>query len=264
MFHAWTKGAYVSGDFSFVGNTGAFAFQLGRLRDAIKKGLIDPDVGTLSKQAQLLCEDCINATPPKGMSEGKKRVQNDMQKIFHPLDPAQFTSKGIQSLIRRSDMSAWNAAATSMRSGPLAGTQAVNPTEQLHTANRDRRGRAKKTNFVTLWKQRGAFKSLLKSAQERVGWAKAGWLRGYLALRGTRAPAWVTRHGLAKGQFIDGRIGGDTTKWFIEVYNDTGWGNRADNSQQIVNVAIRARTHAMESYFNNQMRLASESFGKAA
>jgi hypothetical protein len=230
----------------------------------VRTGLIDPEVGTLSKQAQLLCEDCIKVTPPASVGQGKRRVRFDVEKIFHPLDPAEFRSPSLQKAIRRSSPEAWNALSANFKAGPLAGTVAVVPSPSIHSANRDRRGRAKKTSLVTLWKQRGALKQVLAGALDRVGWAKAGWLRGYFALRGTRAPAWVTRHGLVRGQFFDGRTGADTSNWFIEVRNDTGWGKRGNNSQQIVNAALMARAHSMESYFNTQMRLAAAKFGKAA
>ena len=36
-----------------------FAFRLGKLRDLVRQGLIDPELGTLPKQAQLLAERCM-------------------------------------------------------------------------------------------------------------------------------------------------------------------------------------------------------------
>lgn len=225
------------------------------IRDIVRKGLADPELGTISKQSQLLLEHCMKLTPPKSAAQGRKRVRFDVEKIFHPIDPDDMRSSSFAKLVRRSDPEAWNAMASKMSTGPLAGTQAVYPTPQLHKANRDRRGRAKRTRFVTLWKQRGALNEIKRAAMERVGWAKAGWLKAYQGLKGTRAPAFATKHGHARGIFEDGRA--DLTNPYVGAYNNTGWG-KGGESDRIVSAAMTARTRAMGTYFNTAMRLAAE------
>lgn len=235
-----------------------FGQALQQLRHAAQMGLVDPELGTIGKQAQLLAEHCMRLTPPKDLAQGRERVRKDLRKIFHPVDPQKLTSPGLRRLVYRGDPNAWNAAARHIRKGPLAGTQAVTPDAQLHNANRDSRGRARRTNFVTLWPQRGALNQLIKAARDRVGWGKAGWLRGYLGLGGIRAPAWVMKHGQTRGVFVDGRR--DATRPFVEIRNDTGWGRdggRGTNGDAVVRDAFRARERAMVSYFNAMMRLAS-------
>lgn len=224
------------------------------LKDLVRKGLVDPELGTVSKQSQLLLEHCMKLTPPKGVGEGKRRVKLDVEKIFHPIDPDEMRSPALAKLVRRSDPAAWNAMARKVSTGPLAGTEAIVPTAAIHAANRDRRGRAKRTHYVTLWKQRGALNELVKAAQDRVGWAKAGWLRAYQGLRGTRAAGWFAKHGQIRGIFDDGR---GAQNPYIAAYNNTGWG-KAGESKRIVANAMSARTRAMETYFNTTMRLASE------
>lgn len=221
----------------------------------VRKGLVDPELGTISKQAQLLVEHCMRLTPPKSAAQGRKRVRFDLEKIFHPIEPDDMRSSSFARLVRRSDPEAWNAMASKVSTGPLAGTQAVYPTPQLHRANRDRRGRAKRTRFVTLWKQRGALKDIMRDAVNRVGWAKAGWMKAYHGLMGTRAPDFVTKHGQARGIFQDGRA--DLTNPYVGVYNDTGWG-KGGESNRVVGAAFNARNRAMATYFNTTMRLASE------
>lgn len=225
------------------------------IRTLVRKGLVDPELGTVSKQAQLLVELCMKNTPPKTKGQGQRRVSADVDKIFHPLDPAEFRSPEIAKLVRNSEPDAWNAMARRLSTGPLAGTTAVVPSASLHRANRDRRGRAKRTNFVTLWKQRTTLKELRNAARDRVGWAKAGWLRAYLGLSGKRAPDFARRFAGIKGVFEDGRGAGDNP--YIGVYNDTGWG-KAGESKRIVAASMTARSRAMQTYFNTTMRLASE------
>ena len=234
----------------------AFGYAMGNLTRAVQRGLVDPEIGTLGKQAQLLTEHCMKLTPPNNVGQGKRRVAADVERIFHPIDPKQLTSPGLAELVRRGDPVAWEAAARNIRKGPLAGTVAVVPTPELHQRNRDRRGRAKPTNYVTLWPQRTALRALLRAAQERVGWARAGWLRAYYALGGQRVPSWVARHGAVKGQFYDGR--NDPNGPFVEVRNDTGWGQNRGESERIVNAAMRARARAMQSYFNKMMELSAK------
>lgn len=277
MLHDQLEGGEVI-SLSVIRSTGDFHKALELLRGGVRTGVIGKEIGTLPKQAQLLTEDCMMLTPPGTLNRGKKekgvsfsgaqgvgnnRVLLDMRKIFRPLNPASFISPRLKALIERNDGAGWQAFARNVKAGPLAGTRAVLPTEPLHTENRDRRGRAKKTNFVTMPKQQSAFISVLNRAQAMVGWARSGWMRAYLSLGGTRAPSWVGRHG-ANGVFVDGTRSGDSSKWFIAVYNNTGWGKRGQNSQQIVDIAVRGRIKAMESYFRNQMRLAQAKFANAA
>jgi len=246
-----------------VGNTMRFYDALQRLRGGVKTGLIDPSVGTLPKQAQLLTEDCMKLTPPSNLKQGRDRVGKDVRKIFHPLDAATFRSKSVRAIIEKSNVAGWEAFSRNIKAGPLSNTRAIQPTPSLHIANRDRRGRARKTNFVTLPRQKSSFNKVLGHAQGMVGWARSGWMRAYTALGGMRAPSWVSRHG-ANGVFIDNTKSGNQSTWSISVYNNTGWGKRGQNSQQIVDIAFRGRITAMETYFKNQMRLAAEKFGKAA
>lgn len=225
------------------------------IRTLAMRGLVDPELGTLPKQAQLLTEHCIKLTPPKTVGQGKRRVKYDVERIFHPVDPGEMRSPSVAKLVRRSDAEAWAKFTSNLGKGPMAGTRAVTPTQSLHNANRDRRGRAKRTNFVTLWKERGQLREVIKAAQARVGWAKAGWLRAYRALGGTRVSEWYMRFSHIRGIFINGMS--DPVRPFIGVYNDTGWG-KGGESNRVVLAAMRARERAMQSYYNATMRLASE------
>jgi hypothetical protein len=240
-----------------VGPVGGDSFALGmmNLRQGVRRGLIDPQLGTLPVQARLLTERCMAMTAPGTAAQGKKRVALDVAKIFHPVDPTELRDNRLAGLVRRSDKAGWQAFSDRVKSGPLAGTVAVTPTHALHAANRDRRGRGKRTNFVTLWKQRGDLKRLTKSLQDRVGWARAGWLRAYAALGGTRVGSWVARHGNAPGMYVNGT---SNPRAFIEVRNMTKWSRRGGD---VVAKALAFRARDMNRYFQTMMSLAAR--GKA-
>lgn len=239
-------------------NEGEILFRLDRLRELVRRGLVDPQMGTLTVQGRLLAEHCIRLAPPKNKEQGQNRVKNDWNYIFNPIDPQKIESPGIRRLVIKSDPKAWEAFSDNVKGGPLKRTIAVFPTLNRHAANRDKRGRARrsKSGFVTLLAQQKELSRLIKAKQALVGWAKAGFLKGYLGLGGTRAPAWVTRHGTDAGVFIDERR--NEVNPGVAVYNDTRWGKTNDEGQRIVNSAMRARGNAIKSYYEKMMQLASE------
>lgn len=237
-------------------NENQLAYYMGKIRSAVRQGLIDPEIGTLSKQGQLLAEHCMRLTPPRSVGQGKRRVAIDIRKIFNPVKLTDIHSPSVREIVRSGDVRAWDKFASNRGAGGFYGLTAVeNPSEQLHKVYRDRRGRARRTCFVTLYPQREAIASIIKASQARVGWAKAGWLRGYIELGGTRAPDWVRRHGVIRGQFTDGRNHPENP--FVSVGNNSGWGRYKDENQRIVNAAIRARAAAIKTYFEKMMELAA-------
>lgn len=235
---------------------GQFAYHLGKLRDLARRGLVDPGLGTLSVQGRLLLEKCIQLTPFKSLSEAKKAITRDTDRIFRPLTPEQFTDPRIANVVRVGSAAAWDAIASRMR-GPLGGTRAIVPTRALHKQSLDSRGRPRRTNFVTLRKQAPGLASVRKIAVEKTGWARAGWLHGYLELRGIRAPDWVKRHyPMAPGDFEDGRF--DQAMPYIAARNSTKFFTQRRDSRSIMTAALGARRSAMKAFFEAQMRLASE------
>lgn len=230
------------------------AFRLGNIRKLAQQGLVDPEFGTISKQGQLLTLHCMKLTPPRNEKQGRDRTKADMLRIFNPLKLNGWRDKGLRDIIQSGNKVAWENASRHM-SGDLARTSAVEPTEELHKRWRDPRGRGRKTRFVTLGPQRNALAALIKAAQARVGWAKAGWLRGYYALKGMRVDGWVAKHSTVRGQFVDGRNSPEMP--YIEVANDTGWGRYKEENQRIINGAIRARAQAMKTYYEKMMEIAA-------
>lgn len=272
-----------------IGNTeDAFSYQLGKLRAAVRHGLIDPEVGTLSKQAQLLTEHCMMLTPPRNKSQGDSAIAGD---LFggKRISSARYSSVGLFQRIGGSSLAAPRGEGTTTVGVHLGWERSttirimkqfwrpdasMQEMEAFHKRYRNPRtgrpghisqsviGRWKVQD--QMWVKNATAAAYFRKVKSAVGWARAGWLRAYLALGGTRAPDWVRRHGPVRGQFIDGRLGGDVGKWFIGVYNDTGWGKNRDESSRVVGASLAARANAMKSYFNKMMELASNNFGKAA
>ncbi len=236
-------------------NLDEFAYRIGKLRELVRAGLVDPEVGTITMQARLLAEHCMKLTPPRNLQQGKKRVQRDLEKIFHPVAPSEMESKSLRKIVRAGDAEAWDAFARNVRRGPFAQTQATVPTDELHRKNRDNRGRARRTNFVTLYPHQRTLRDMIRSNQDNVGWAKAGWLRGYIGLGGTRAPDWVMRHTPGNGTFTDARFAADP---MVAVYNTTSWGKKHNEAERIVSNSLKARASAMRSYFERTMKLAAD------
>lgn len=239
-------------------NESEILYRLDKLKELVRRGLVDSDMGTLTVQGRLLAEHCIRLAPPQNKAQGQKRIESDFNYIFQPIDPLKMDSPSVRKLVIKSDPKAWEAFSQNLKKGPLRNTVAVFPTLAKHAQHRDKRGRALRgrDRMVTLFAQQRELKRLIKFKQGLVGWAKAGFLKGYLALGGTRAPAWVTRHGTDAGVFIDHR--GDPVAPGIAVYNDTRWGKTNDEGQRIVNTALRARGRAIKAYYEKMMQLAAE------
>ncbi|NBW14603.1 MAG: hypothetical protein EBR82_42050 [Caulobacteraceae bacterium] len=228
------------------------AMRLEAIRKLGMRGLVDPSLGTVPVQARLLCEDAMFYTPPRNKKQGTDRVKLDYNNIFHPLQFEKFRVPSIAKLIYNGNHTSWEKFASNRNAGELYNTQPVTPNEELHKAWRDERGRARKTRFVTLRPDQSKMRELVKASLEHVGWAKSGWLTGYLALGGTRAPEWVTRHGSQNGTYIDGL---QSDNPYVELYNNTRWGRRKDEATRILNDALTRRSKSMRSFYEKTMEL---------
>jgi hypothetical protein len=242
------------------------AGKVGLMTSLAKKGLIDPALGLLSKQGQLLAEHCIKLTPPRDQAQGEHAVTRDLSfvavgKDLHYLEHVieiTGTATNIRRTLRRKDGTQYivDVDIIDIGGGQIA---------SFHNAHRDARGRiqgsASKRNSATIgrntarnkiWVPKEVYATYLQSLKARVGWAKAGWLYGYHALGGQRAEAWVRRLGAHRGTFTDGRS--DTTRPFVAVTNTSGWG-RGPEADRVTLNAMRSRERAMDRYFQRMMEL---------
>lgn len=235
---------------------GQFHIALDRLRHAVNQGLIDPQLGTLPKQAQLLTELCIKLTPPATQQQGKLRIFRDLRKLFNPLLADAIRdhgNQGLRRLIRGGDREKWNKMASGATKGAFVRTIAVTPTLDMHRQHKLNmlRKNGRRPPWVVLEKDRGALNSVIREVQKRVSWAKSGWLVAYRKLGGTRSPGWVKHN--APGGITIVETG---PRPFIDVRNHTSWGKYGEGDRIVAN-AFATRTTAMHRYFNTMMSLAA-------
>ena len=259
-----------------------FAFRLSRIQQLVHRGLVDPEIGTLPKQAQLLTERCMELTPPfagkngtklegvKAREVGERAVARDISSVIKGRDKGflEFLVdlQGSRTIVNQElKTKTGRTYVVDVDRIDLDGSEIV----PWHKRHRDKRGRVlratSKSNDKTIgrWRSRDTlwtpaenFKAYIKRVQGRVGSAKAGWLLAYIGLGGKRAPDWILRHGMGHGTFIDGTKTPDNPT--ITVGNQTKWGLHNDESGRAVSKAIRDRAMRMNTYFNTMMRLASE------
>lgn len=257
-----------------------FTSVLNDIRTLVRRGLVDPALGTLPKQAQLLTEHCMALTAPRSnkvngikafrthKEAGENAVARDINAIIGARSIGYLES--VIQITGKTD----NVVQTLRNKKGVTYVIDVNRIdlgegrlEAFHSKSRDNRGRVlrarSKSNdsVIGRWKNRDrmwttpdALDAYRKKKQAMVGWAKAGWLKAYLALGGTRAPDWVTRHGTSRGVYVNAM---NTARPHIQVGNATGWGSGA-GATAAVRDAFSARTRAMQTYFNTMMRLAAE------
>ncbi len=158
----------------------------------------------LREESRLLLRDISGLMPPQTQEQGRLAVKRDLLRAFRPLDPRKFeesgtpTGKRIAALIRSRDIGALNALFARMK-GAMAGLRVL-PLSNMQSAHRrlqNARGNIGRSapGYPVLPQD---FAGYLKSVQDRVGWAKAGWLRAAQAV-GFSLPSYVTRHAMAAG-----------------------------------------------------------------
>ena len=250
-------------------NTTEFEAGMQRLREGVRRGIMDPQYGTLPVQARLLAERCQVFTPPRSVGQGKAAVARDLTVIYRPLSHTTFENRSLKKIIRTNNMPAWDAAAQKFGgSHNLNNTRAIPFSSDWHKRNRMSRGRGrrgKKGNlgFVTLGPEGRRARAYMKIIQKRVGWAKAGWNAGIIGFGGTVKGPWISNKGVGGGYFMDGTSSPDP---FVKVGNTTSWAKYGSMGEgnRILGNAIRARARDMQTYFERMMRVAAAKAVKAA
>lgn len=246
---------------------GDVGYRLEGLKDLVRKGLVDPKLGTLPVQCRLLCEDIMAKTPPtsKGVTNdtnarrvGETAIRNDITRLFHPLWADQFEHRPIKKIVAAANLEHWNRMSPYLN-GRLRGTHAVIPSMELHTEFRNKRGRipkslANRPRFVTLEPHHPKIEWVIKRRLAWQGWARAGWLTAYMGLGGVRAPQWVLRHAPGKGAFHNGT--NDPVRPYIGVSNTTRWSRSDVEAQRIVNNALARRAASIKKYADKMAELA--------
>lgn len=246
-------------------NTVEFEAAMQRLRDGVRRGIIDPAYGTLGVQGRLLAERAQTFTPPKNAGQGRAAATKDLMAVYWPVSHTTFREKSLRRIVQKDDRSAWNIV--SRRFGgmsPLRNTDAIGFSPERHARLRNRRGRvrSRRSNLgsVTLGPEGIKSRAYIKDILKRVGWAKAGWNAGIVGLGGVVKGAWISRHAQIRGRLFDGRNDPDP---YIRVLNDTGWAQSRGGTEgnRILRNAIAARARDMQSYFDRMMRVAAKASG---
>jgi hypothetical protein len=241
-------------------STVQFEAAMQRLKAGVREGFVDPQIGLLPTQARLLAERCQVFTPPRNVGQGKAAVSRDISNIFRPLSHTTFRDPSIRKIIRTDDRPAWDKVALNFRgSHNLQNTKAIGFSPAWHTSNRNKRGRAYRAKYgnigvVTLGPEGREARGYLKDKQKMVGWARAGWNAGIIGFGGAVKTAWVSRHGLGQGSFVNGTTSADP---FVQVINSTSWAKRSKEGERIIRNAVAARARDMESYYFRMMKLAA-------
>lgn len=250
--------------FSVEVNTASFEAAMQKLKAAVRDGFVHPSFGTLSVQGRLLAKQVQDLTPPKNQGQGNAAIARDLTRIYRPLDQSTFQDKRLKKIIRTDNRTGWIAASRGMGdSHGLSNTIAISFTPQRHTQNRISRGRAgglangkrgAKDNLgvVTLGAEGRKARAYMKLVMKRVGWAKAGWNTGLIALGGKVKQGWIARHGSGNGGFEDGR---GAREPYIRVSNRTDWGGM--DGERILRKAIEYRINQMIRYSERMSKLAA-------
>ncbi len=226
----------------------------------------------LNEEWPLLMRKVMDFTPPfktKGkpgasdLSVGRAAVAFDIYKTMRPFDPKNIKSKRLKQIVENQEVTAFNAWAKNVKSGPMAGAKAVFFDRQIHLRQRNRRGRVtgRDRNVVVLGEGAALLKRYVKEVQGRVGYAKSGWLKA-LKLVGGKAPGYVEKQGTVGGTVVDDRNNPDAPS--ITAINRTPWAVRKDEGERILADARASRINAIISKIKTKERLARKAAKLAA
>lgn len=229
--------------------------------------LTDKDLPQVMREEMgLLVERCIQLTPPphgKGSQQAAKQlgegaVNRDVNRLFRPMSgnlseygesvfaaakdlASQLRSKRLSEAIERLSAKGDLAGLKKILSNMKVGTGGIlyQATEDIHTKNRDRRGRVRKSSSPYFVSEGKSLARLLALKIKHVGGIKAGWLAAALRYKTKNIPAWVSRHGSGNGSFAEQftKRGG-----FVEAVNSAKGIVVQNSAARIVATAIQTRT----------------------
>ncbi len=224
----------------------------------------------LYEEWPLLIRKVMDFTPPfetggrKGGTDqaiGRAAVASDIYKTMNVFNPAARTRQ-LERIIEKKDIAAFNIVAARSRSPYMKGKTAVAFSPEVHLSQRNRRGRVgRDTKQVVLGSDVGLLKKYVAEVQNRVGYAKSGWLKALLLVGGT-APNYVTKKGTSGGDVIDDHA--DEENPSITAINRTPWAVRKDEGDRILSSAKASRIQAIISKIRTKERLARKAAGLAA
>ena len=202
----------------------------------------------LKEEMRLLLRDVVSFTPPKTMAQGRAAVYTDLARNAAPLDPQKIKMKRMAEVVRKRDVEAIQKIADNLKGGFFQRRTLLQTTDDIraqHKKNRTRYGRIRKDmrNMALL----SVWRKYTREVQDRVGFAKAGWLRAAEGV-GLKLPNFVTRHaGNAPGQYI----APTPQKLVIESINRS---SKIPNYDRTVAAATKRRVNSIKSELNRLLR----------
>lgn len=157
----------------------------------------------LKEEMRLLLRDVVSFTPPKTLAQGRKAVDRDLARNAAPLDAQKIKMPRMAEVVRKRDVEAIQKIADNVKGGFFKGRRLLQTTDDIraeHKKNRTRYGRVRsdKRNMALL----SVWRKYTREVQDRVGFAKAGWIRAAQGV-GLKLPNFVTRHGAnAPGGYV--------------------------------------------------------------
>lgn len=225
-------------------NSENLSASLERLRGIVRTDAED----VIRQQGRLLFSSVLKLTPPKTLAQGRAAVKRDIEQTVRPIKASKIRDASMRAWYERvkgdknsEDWSKFVAAAY----GKAAVVVPFSP--ELHQKNRDRRGRAKRTHYVTLQVSKEA--KYIRERQQLVGSGKGGWVAAIKALGGS-APAWATRWA-AKGNFRDNLR--SNVSAYIEGKNFSEWASGGDEDR-IIDIASGIRSRAIDKNIEDKIR----------
>jgi hypothetical protein len=218
------------------------------------------------QNAGLFTQDASGFTPPfakapikesaaKKRRQGLLAVRRDIRRLFYPLERLRlykFAGKkgnklgtGIRSAARKGDHHLVEAL---LRKANIKVRGIIKePTNELHDAMRDNRGRVRKIIPYMTVSGEGKLNSYIKKRQKLVGFAKDGWSKALHGL-GRDVPGWVDEQN-AEGIFekvlegdkpqitVGNKVG--FIQWNKARIDEQAWNNRFRNTEKQVQALER-------------------------
>lgn len=202
----------------------------------------------LKEEMRLLLRDVLSFTPPKTQAQGRKAVDNDLRLNAYPLDPQKIKMKRLADVVRKRDVEAIQKIADNLKGGFFQRRTLLQTTDDIraqHRKNRTRYGRIRKDRrnmaLLSVWRK------YTREIQDKVGMAKAGWLRAAEGV-GLKLPNFVTRHaGTSPSQYI----APTPNRLIIESINGA---SKIPNYDRVVTDATKRRVNSIKSELNRLLR----------
>ena len=203
----------------------------------------------IKEETRAIVRNIMQLTPPKTYAQGRAAVASDMRKIAVPMSD-EFTTGDLglegenswkarmREAVAARDHVAIEALMRNSKHRYFQGRTVVQSRDalaQAHRSNRSPRGRTYRLRHLAYG---GDWKAHLKTIQERVGWAKSGWVA--IADRaGLRTPGWLRRLAAVSGAA--------TANFGVNPgVTAVNYNVKIPNYQQTVSAAVRNRTRVTE------------------